>query len=67
MFAGVLLSAGVSFVVAQNVNVIHGITRLFLPIAFGQLALAIGIQMLMPRLSAMTALALFFVYAATSG
>ena len=46
---------------------VQSVARLWLPIAFAQLGLALGIQWLMPRLSASVALLLFFVYAASVG
>src|SRR5436190_1715716 len=67
MAAGVLLSAAVAFLVAQNATAVQSVARLWLPIAFAQLGLALGIQWLMPRLSASVALLLFFVYAASVG
>ena len=67
MFAGVLLSAGVAFLVAQNAGVVRGIASLAFPLIIGQFALVLGIQFLMPRISATVGLVLFFIYAASVG
>jgi FtsH-binding integral membrane protein len=67
MFAGLLLTAGVAAVVVNQPDVIRTVRSLWVPIAFAQLGLGIGIQALMPRMSATLALGLFFVFAATLG
>lgn len=67
MFAGLLLTAGVSGWVSTNPSLIDTVARSWLLIIFGQLGLSIAIQALMPRLSATVGLALFFVYALTMG
>lgn len=67
MFAGVLLSAGVAWFIAQNERLVLQVAGLALPLLIGQFALVLAIQFLMPRISATSALLLFFVYAATIG
>lgn len=67
MFAGLLLTAGVAFVVQANANVMRTVTDYWLFIFFGQLALVWVIGLGIQRMSATLALGLFFVYAATLG
>jgi uncharacterized protein len=67
MFAGLLLTAAISTVVATNPGLISAVARSWLLFVFLQLGLGIGIQALMPRMSATLALGLFFVFAATMG
>ena len=67
MFAGLILTAGVAFVVQGNEGVLDAVAGAWLPIVFGQLALAWGISLGIGRMNATLALGLFFVYAATLG
>jgi FtsH-binding integral membrane protein len=67
MFAGLLLTAAISTVVATNPAVIDAVAGSWILFLFAQLGLGIGIQALMPRLSATLGLGLFFVFAATMG
>jgi uncharacterized protein len=67
MFAGLLLTAGVAFVVQANATVMDKVTGLILPIFLGQLALVWVIGLGIRRMNATLALGLFFVYAATLG
>ena len=67
MFAGLLLTAGISVLVAGSEDLIRTVGRSWWLIVIGQFALGIGIQALMPRLNATAALGLFFVFAATMG
>lgn len=67
MFAGLLLTAGISAVVSMNEALIQTVGRSWWLIVIGQFALGIGIQALMPRMSATLGLGLFFVFAATMG
>lgn len=67
MFAGLLVTAGVTFVVSSNATVMARVVDLWLPVLFGQLALVWVIGLGIRRLSATVALGLFFVYAATLG
>ena len=67
MFAGLLLTAGVAFVVSSNPSVMEKVWSLWLPIFFGQLAIVFVIGLGIRRMNATLALGLFFVYAATLG
>ena len=67
MFAGLLLTAGVAFVVGANQTVLDKVTDLILPIFLGQLAIVWAIGLGIRRMNATLALGLFFVYAATLG
>jgi len=67
MFAGLLLTAGVAFVVRGSEAVLDAVAGAWLPIVIGQLALAWGIGLGIRRMNATLALGLFFVYAATLG
>jgi FtsH-binding integral membrane protein len=67
MFAGLLLTAGVAAVVNTQTGLQEAIRPIWLILVFGTFGLSIGIQGLMPRLSATAALGLFFVFAATMG
>jgi FtsH-binding integral membrane protein len=67
MFAGLLLTAGVSAVVQTSQTLTTFAARNFLLLFFGQLALVFVISGAIRRLSATLALGLFFVYAATLG
>jgi FtsH-binding integral membrane protein len=67
MFAGLLLTAGVAAVVQSQPGLINAVRPLWIVIVFGQLGLSIGIQGLLPRMTATLGLAMFFVFAATMG
>ncbi len=67
MFAGLLLTAGISTVVAGQPELIRAVRSSWWIILIAQLGLGIGIQALIPRMSASLALGLFFVFAATMG
>lgn len=67
MFAGLLLTAGIAAVVSMNDSLINGVARMWWIFLIGQFVLGIGIQALIPRMSATLALGLFFVFAATMG
>ena len=67
MFAGLLLTAGVAFVVQSSAQVMASVAGLWLPIFFGQLAIVWAIGLGIRRMNATLALGLFFVYAATLG
>lgn len=67
MFAGLLLTAGIAWFVASNEALTNTLARLLLPLFVGQLILAVAIQGLIPKMSPMTALVGFFIYAATLG
>ena len=67
MFAGLLLTAGVAVVVQTSPALTTLARNYFLFLVIGQLALVFIISGAIHRLSAMVALGLFFVYAATLG
>ena len=67
MFVGLLISAGVAFVVQSNEALVRFAAGNFLLLIIAQLALVIGISWGINRISATVALGLFFVYAATLG
>lgn len=67
MFAGMLLTAGIAAVVSMNDSLITSVARSWWLFLIGQFVLGIGIQALIPRMSATLALGLFFVFAATMG
>ena len=67
MFAGLVLTAGISVVVQRNPTVIDAIGGLWLFIFLGQLGLAWGIGLGIRRMNATVALGAFFVFAASIG
>ena len=67
MFAGLLLTAGVAYLVGGNQQLIDTVGQYWFLIAIGQFALAIGIQGAINRISPTASLGLFFVYAASMG
>jgi FtsH-binding integral membrane protein len=67
MFAGLLLTAGITFLVQGNAQLLAFAEQNFLLLFFGQLALVFVIGLGINRLSATAALGLFFVYAASLG
>lgn len=67
MFAGLLLTAGVAFLVNASPGVQQAIVGFWFLLVLGQLGMAIGIGALLPRMSATLGLGLFFVFAATMG
>lgn len=67
MFSGLLVTAGVVFVVQSNAQVLASATKFMLPIFIGQLAMVWAIGLGIRRMNATFALGLFFVYAATLG
>jgi len=67
MFAGLLLTAGIATVVATSTGLQQGIRPFWFLLVFGQLGLGLGIQALLPRMSATLGLGLFFIFAATMG
>jgi FtsH-binding integral membrane protein len=67
MFAGLLLSAGVAYLVGSNVQLLETVAQWWLLLLIGQFALVMVISAGITRLSATAALGLFFVYAATMG
>jgi len=67
MFAGLLLTAAVGFLVQSNATVMRFVFNNFLLIIIAQFALVLGISFGIRRLPATLALGLFFVYAASIG
>jgi FtsH-binding integral membrane protein len=67
MFAGLLLTAGVAYLVTASATLTQAAVGLILPIIIGQLALAMALGFGINRLAPMVSLLLFFVYAATMG
>ena len=67
MFAGLLLSAGVAYLVGTNLQLLQTAANWWFLLLIGQIALVVAISAGIRRLSATAALGLFFVYAATMG
>jgi FtsH-binding integral membrane protein len=67
MFAGLLLTAGIAFLVQSNERLLSFAATLFLPAMLVELGLVLAISFGIRRLPASAALGLFFVYAALNG
>ncbi|MGZ8502390.1 MAG: Bax inhibitor-1/YccA family protein, partial [Candidatus Limnocylindrales bacterium] len=67
MFAGLLLTAGVAYVVQTSETLVTAASGLFLPLFIVQIGLVVAISAGINRMSATVALGLFFVYAALMG
>jgi len=67
MFAGLLLSAGVAFLVGSSNTLLLVVVRFWFIVMIAQFALALGIQFLINRVSPTVSLGLFFVFCATMG
>jgi FtsH-binding integral membrane protein len=67
MFFGLLVTAGIAFVVRDNAQLLRIAQDYLLLLIIGQVALALGIQMGIRKINASLALGLFFVYAASLG
>jgi FtsH-binding integral membrane protein len=67
MFAGLLLTAGVAYLVSGNEQLLETVASFWFLIFIAQIGLAIVITGAIRRLSPMVSLLLFFVYAATMG
>ena len=67
MFAGLLLTAGVAYVVQTNARLLEFANGNFFLLFIAQLGIVMFIAGAIKRINATTALALFFVYAATLG
>ena len=67
MFAGLLLSAGVAYLVGTNVQLLQTISQWWLLLIIAQFALVMVISGGIRKLSATAALGLFFIYAASMG
>jgi FtsH-binding integral membrane protein len=67
MFAGLLVTAGVAAVVQSSETLVDFAKGNFFLLLIAQLGIVLGISAAINRISALAALALFFVYAATLG
>jgi len=67
MFAGLLLTAGVAWVVQTNDSLLRFAANNFFILFIVQLGIVVGISGAINRINAVAALGLFFVYAATLG
>jgi FtsH-binding integral membrane protein len=67
MFAGLLVTAGVAYVVQSNERLLEFAQGSLFLLMIGQLALVVAISAAIGRISASLALLLFFVYAASLG
>ena len=67
MFAGLLLTAGVAFLVQSNARLLSVASSLFLPAIILELVLVFAISLGITRIPATVALGLFFIYAALNG
>ncbi|HEU4572048.1 MAG TPA: Bax inhibitor-1/YccA family protein [Candidatus Limnocylindrales bacterium] len=67
MFAGLLMTAGVAFLVQSNERLLSIAAGLFMPALLVELGLVFAISLGITRLPATLALGLFFVYAAVNG
>ena len=67
MFAGLLLSAGVAYLVGTSETLLTTVAEWWLPLLIGQFILVMIISAGINKLSATAALGLFFLYAATMG
>jgi FtsH-binding integral membrane protein len=67
MFVGLLLTAGISWVVQNNDRALAFVADYAILVIIAQLGLVIAISALIKRISATAALGLFFVYAASVG
>ena len=67
MFAGLLLTAGIAFVVQGSPRLLELGRTLFLPAILIEFGVVLGISFLINRISAVVALGLFFAYAALNG
>jgi FtsH-binding integral membrane protein len=67
MFAGLLLTAAIAFVVQGTPRITTIARDFFLPAILVEFGVVLGISFLIRRISAVVALGLFFVYAAVNG
>lgn len=67
MFAGLLLSAGVAFLVGSSFTLLRIVVQWWFLIIIAQFALSIGIQAAINKVSPTVSLMLFFVFCATMG
>ncbi len=67
MFVGLLLTAGIAFVVQSTPRLLDVAQSLFLPAILVEFGVVLGINFLINRISSVVALGLFFVFAAVNG
>ena len=67
MFVGLLLSAGVAYLVGTNVQLLQTVSQWWFLLFIAQIALVMVISAGIRKLSATAALGLFFIYAASMG
>ena len=67
MFAGLALTAFIAFLVESNLKLAQSAAQIWIVLILAEMGLAIGIQAAIRKISAGTALFLFFVYAALNG
>ncbi|MCJ7712457.1 MAG: Bax inhibitor-1/YccA family protein [Chloroflexi bacterium] len=67
MFAGLLLTAGVAYLVTTNASLMETVGSYWFLLLIGQFILAMAIQGAINKISPTASLALFFVYAASMG
>jgi uncharacterized protein len=67
MFAGLLVTAGVAYIVQSNERILEFAYESFFILFLAQLGIVLAISALINRISATAALGLFFVYAASLG
>ena len=67
MFAGLLLSAAVAYLVGSSPQLMAAVLEWWLLVVIAQLVLGIGIQVAINKVSPTVSLLLFFVFAATMG
>jgi len=67
MFAGLMLSAGVAYLVGSSTQLLALVTDFWLLIIIAQLVVGIGIQVAINKVSPTVSLLLFFVFAASMG
>ena len=67
MFMGLLLSAFIAFLVQNNLGLTQTVANLWLPLIIVEMVLGVGLQVVIRRINATVALALFLAYAAING
>ena len=67
MFLGLLLSAFVAYLVQNSLGLTQTVLSLWLPVIIVEMVIGVGLQLVIRRINAVTALGLFFIYAALNG
>lgn len=67
MFAGLLLSAGVAYLVGSSEQLMASVVQYWFLILIGQVIVGVGIQFAINKISPMASLGLFFLFAASMG